>query len=274
MRNFRSQSVRTFTAPSDVTSGVPVLIGTRFVIPQHDADSGEPFSAIYEGVVELDKLGGAGLNFTAGQDVFFSTSSLACTPRANNPRIGVSPVIVAAEATTMEVVLPGFDAVAKPAVLQPLGELPFTDSDTAAADGRQVFLVQSPEGTYLAANIEAAANGSIPLTDGDIVLVKHNADPAANLGGVALYFDEDATRGARLMMDSAWDVHGYISTLGGKLIKVEHRASPGTAGVACYYDSGAASAATRLQFVSPTDASGVEETCAGRSDHAAYNTAA
>jgi hypothetical protein len=81
-------------------------------------------------------------------------------------------------------------------------------------------------------------------------------DDAAGTGGVALYFDEDAAVGSRFLANTGRDCWVVIG--GGRAIKVTHNASPGTPGVQVYFDEDAATSYGRLQFVSPTNASGSE----------------
>ena len=137
------------------------------------------------------------------------------------------------------------------------------DNDSAAAE-TQVFVVvepQAPHLAYLASANAGTATVYVQNDEADAALaVVYNANPAANLGGVALYFDEDGTTQARFRANLASGFDAKIAMSDGRLINVVADATPGTEGVAVYIDDDAADATERLMFVSPTDTTGTEAT--------------
>lgn len=70
----------TFTAPSAVTSGTPILIGSLLVVPAVTADSGATFVGRCVGVFEVTKVGsqawteGLKIYWDAGNTRFTSSS--------------------------------------------------------------------------------------------------------------------------------------------------------------------------------------------------------
>lgn len=264
MKNYRSSTPRTFTAPADgVVAGRPVWLGATVVIPQDAADEGEEFVGVVEGVVELDKHAAAeAFGFTAGDDVYWDPAELECTTVPTGYRVGKASTDVASTAATLEVVLPG---VAVRSLLD-AKVLACHDNDAAATDGRALFVCQTPTGTVFANNTEGAAHIAVTLTggDGDTVMVLHNADPAANLAGRQVYFDEDADPQDRLLFVSVHSRDAWVTTLGGRLVRVKHDAAAATKGVALYLDD----ADDHIEFVSPTNTSGSAYTSTTRLAHA------
>lgn len=74
MNNFRQESHKpvTLTAPAAVVSGEPLVIGGLFVVPQISADSGDPFTALTEGVFVLAKV--TGTAFSEGDPAYWDVA--------------------------------------------------------------------------------------------------------------------------------------------------------------------------------------------------------
>jgi len=139
------------------------------------------------------------------------------------------------------------------------------DDDSAASNGTAVFLVFAGVGL---GNFYSACAGtaSVALLDdssADWFPVLYNADPATNLGGTQVYFDEDGAQGARFLFVSPFNQDFYVATSSGKLIKIADDDSAATNGVALYVDDDAADATERFLFISPTNVDGTETTETG-----------
>jgi len=137
-----------------------------------------------------------------------------------------------------------------------------TDDDSAASNGVAVYVHVDAAHEALDRRMghmefvsPTDTDGSIELSNGVNAYTIHDDDAAATTG-VALYFDEDATAGSRLLANTGFDV--YIPTVSGELLKITANADPGTPGVQVYLDEDATNAYERLLFVSPTDASGYD----------------
>lgn len=263
MKSFRSPTPRTFTAPEGgVVADRPVWIGGTVVIPNADADEGEEFVGFTDGTFELPKHAEANnYLFATGDDVYWDPDEAECTTIETGYRVGRAFSGALSTATTVEVTLPGPGARS----LIDRKVLPCYDNDSAASDGRALMVCQAPEATILANNTEGAANISLALTggDGDRIIVRHNADPAANLGGRQVYFDEDAPAHQRLLFVSAHSVDAHVVTLGGRVLTIKHDADAATKGVALYLDD----ADDHVEFVSPTNTSGSAYTSGARHGH-------
>lgn len=139
----------------------------------------------------------------------------------------------------------------------------FTDSDDAASNGVAVYVHVDEvleDGTYMA-HLEfvgpSDADTSFELNDGGPSAQVIDDDNAAT-GGVALYIDEDASSGAKLLANTGADA--YVMASNGHFIKITANGSPSGAGVQVYIDEDASNAYEKLLFVSPTDADAIETT--------------
>lgn len=139
----------------------------------------------------------------------------------------------------------------------------FKDDDNAATAGVAVYVHVDEvleQGTALA-HLEFVsptnADGTGTLSNGGATYFIQDDDLAAT-GGVALYIDEDATLGSRLLANTGRDC--FVMVGDGEFIKITHNATPGTPGVQVYFDEDAANAYERLLFVSPTNANGAAVT--------------
>lgn len=142
-------------------------------------------------------------------------------------------------------------------------KLTLTDLDAAAATGVAVYIHidETIEQGSTSAHAEfispTTTDGTgVSATGGPTYYLQHDASAAS--GGVALYFDEDATLGSRLLANTGRDC--WLNIGGGRYVKVTHNATPATPGVQVYFDEDAATATARLLFVSPTNASGYDIT--------------
>lgn len=139
------------------------------------------------------------------------------------------------------------------------GDIEVTDLDAAAATGVAVYVHLDEvmeQGGYLG-HLEFVSptntDGSGTASSGG-ASYKLQDDDAAATGGLALYFDEDGTAGARFIANTVHPV--YIQLSNGEYLHVTHNADPGTPGVQVYFDEDGANSYERLLFVSPTDADG------------------
>lgn len=138
-----------------------------------------------------------------------------------------------------------------------------TDLDAAAATGVAVYvhidevLEQGSSLAHLEFVSPTNVDGAGQLTQGGPGYLIQDDDNAAS-GGVALYFDEDATLGSRLLANTGRDC--FVNVGQGRFIKITHNATPATPGVQVYFDEDAATTYGRLLFVSPTNASGSDTT--------------
>ena len=95
----------TLTAPSDVSSGDGVLVGTIFGIAAGAAVSGAEFEAMTEGVFEMTKATGA---ITQGAKVYWDNTNKNVTTTATaNTLIGAATVAAASGDATVPVRLNG-----------------------------------------------------------------------------------------------------------------------------------------------------------------------
>ena len=90
MKNFIQQGdVMTFTAPSTVTSGAPVLIGSLLVVPTIDADTNDLFTGVATGVVSGTKPGSQA--WTEGAKIYWDDSAKKFTTTSSaNTLVGVA----------------------------------------------------------------------------------------------------------------------------------------------------------------------------------------
>lgn len=145
----------------------------------------------------------------------------------------------------------------------PASTITLTDSDDAATDGVAVYvhvdevLEQGSALAHLEFISPTNADGTGTVSDGGATFYLQD-DDAANTGGFALYVDEDATSGSRLLANTGRDC--YVMLSNGEFIKVTANATPGTPGVQVYFDEDGEETFERLLFVSPTDVDGSEVT--------------
>jgi hypothetical protein len=140
------------------------------------------------------------------------------------------------------------------------------DSDDAATDGVAVYvhIDEKAEGAAPIAHLESvtAGDANTHFAIGNAgPLVRVLDDDAAATGGLALYFDEDATNeDERFMFVSPIAKDVFIFDTAGHAIRIKHDADAATKGVAVYCDDDADNVHERLLFVSPTNANGAYKT--------------
>lgn len=133
---------------------------------------------------------------------------------------------------------------------------------SAATNGTALFVATTlgPIGKLYSANA-GTADSTFDVSGPETARVVYDADPATNLGAVAVYFVEDGTAEGRLQHEaSTFPIDVFIPVGSGRLIKVAYSATASTDGVAVYFDDDGATAAERLLFVSPTTADGSDTT--------------
>jgi predicted RecA/RadA family phage recombinase len=109
MKNFvQPGNTITLAAPTAVTSGAGVLVGTIFGIAAHDAASGDPVETVTTGVFDVIKIGSQ--TWGVGDKVYWDNTNKRVTKVAtDNTLIGVALVVVGsgADETTGRVRLNG-----------------------------------------------------------------------------------------------------------------------------------------------------------------------
>ncbi len=136
------------------------------------------------------------------------------------------------------------------------------DDNNAATTGTALFVVVDKAGGCYLASACAGTATTVALTDtgGDIFRVHYDADPAGNLGGKQIYFDEDGTAQGRFQHVSSFNKDAHVSTLDGRILVIADSDDAATDGVAVYFDDDAADATEKIMFVSPTNTTGTD-TC-------------
>lgn len=141
-----------------------------------------------------------------------------------------------------------------------------TDDDSAASNGTAVYVAQGQGGAKLVTAAAGTADTFFLADDsGEAWRVEDSANPSGELTSYAVYFDEDATTGSRLLhAGSGYQGDFYVAGMNGRVLKVTYDADAATNGVAVYIDDNGGDPTARLLFVSPTDASGSETTSTTR----------
>lgn len=139
-----------------------------------------------------------------------------------------------------------------------------TDDDNAATTGTALYVAMAPGGGAQFASASAGTADGLFLSadSSDAWYVTYAATPANLPTSEVVYFDEDATAGARLLHAGAGGFTGdfFVESTGGRMLKVSYSATAAADGVAVYFDDDAADLSLALLFVSPTDADGAETT--------------
>ena len=133
------------------------------------------------------------------------------------------------------------------------------DSDTAASTGVATNVVPNADGVtaYLEATNAGNADEDFDDAGGGKIQVNDNDTP----GGVAVYFDEDATAvDGRLMCVSPTAGDLFVPVSSGEWVRIAHNADAATDGVLIYFDDDGATATEKMLFVSPTDTDGATST--------------
>jgi predicted RecA/RadA family phage recombinase len=109
MKNFiQPGNTVPLTAPSAVTSGAGLLVGSIFGIAAHDAASGEPVEVVTTGVFDLNKIGSQA--WIVGDRIYWDNTNKRTTKvSTDNTLIGTALAIVGsgADETTGRVRLNG-----------------------------------------------------------------------------------------------------------------------------------------------------------------------
>ena len=107
MKNYVQAGVNlTVPAPADVTSGLPVVIGSLFGVAAGDALTGGDLDLVTEGVFELAKV--SALAIAIGDKVYFdSATKLVNKTASGNTFIGVAVSDAADPSATVNVRLNG-----------------------------------------------------------------------------------------------------------------------------------------------------------------------
>lgn len=231
-----------------VTSGTPVMIGGMLMVPQADASVGVAFAGAIDGVFTLAKE--TGTAWTSNQVLYWDDDNSRCTHQRIGRAIGTAEGATASGGATGLVRL-------EPAAGLRLrdGVVNVIDDDSAASNGTAVYVVLTDGPAYLCSVTAGNATTSVNIDEDDDAILVVDSDDAATIG-VQLYFDEDADSDARLLINSPLALPVYLPTMGGRLIRIGHNATPGTPGVAVYVDDDGATASEKLLFVSPTNADG------------------
>jgi len=132
-----------------------------------------------------------------------------------------------------------------------------THNASAASTGLALYLHMDELGENDFGHLESVTAGNADATFTTIngAVVKVEDDDAAATGGVAIYFDEDAAEGSKLLAVTPTGRDAFIFDSDGRAIRIKYHATPATPGVLLYFDDDGA-ANTKLLFVSPTTANG------------------
>lgn len=133
-----------------------------------------------------------------------------------------------------------------------------THNASASSTGLALYLHMDELGENDFGHLESvtANNADSSFTTINGAVVKVEDDDAAATGGVAVYFDEDAAEGSKLLAAVPTGKDAFIFDTAGRAIRIKYAATPSSAGVLLYFDDDGA-ANTRLLYVSPTTANGV-----------------
>lgn len=138
------------------------------------------------------------------------------------------------------------------------GIVKMTHSASASSTGLALYLHLDELGESPFGHLESvtANNADSSFTTIDGAVIKVEDDDAAATGGVAIYFDEDATNpDERLLAAVPTGKDAFILASDGRAIRIKYHATPSTPGVLAYFDDDGATNA-RMLFVSPTTANG------------------
>lgn len=129
-----------------------------------------------------------------------------------------------------------------------------TITHAASPGGNPIYVKYLATGEpYLCCNMaSAAADKWVTFGTDYKVLIQHDANAA--VGGLQVYFDEDATQPGRLLAALARLKTSYVPTNNPSyMLQITYNVAPATPGVAVTYDDGADN---RLEFTSPTSTNG------------------
>ena len=132
-----------------------------------------------------------------------------------------------------------------------------THNASAASTGLALYLHMDELGENDFGHLESvtAGNADATFTTVNGAVVKVEDDDDAAVAGVAIYFDEDAAEGSKLLAVTPTGKDAFIFDSAGRAIRIKYSAAPQTPGVLVYFDDDGADQ-TKLLFVSPTTASG------------------
>ncbi len=129
----------------------------------------------------------------------------------------------------------------------------------AAPGGNPIYVKFGVDGTpYLCCNLATAAADKVVSFGAYKLVIKHDANAA--VGGLPLYFDDDATLPFRFLINNTVygkDVFAFANDPN-FLLFLKHDANAATTGVAVTYDDGADN---RLEYISPHTANATQDLC-------------
>lgn len=238
MQGYRSEgNTLTLTAPSGgVSSGDLYLAGSLFGVVVDDAAEGRLFALARAGVFALPKTTGGGTAFAVGDPVYYDEDAGTVTPTATPHPVGYAVEAAADAATEVTALLSGVP-IAPDAAFETVDFAVGLNADPAAnLAATEVFIVRGPYGDALYSALDGAADITVQDVDtGDAVPVLYDADPATNLGGIAVF----VKAGAPVFTDPD-GVDAHVRTKGGKLLLIAHDAAPGAVDLFCDDDGAAA----------------------------------
>ncbi len=130
-----------------------------------------------------------------------------------------------------------------------------TITHVAVPEGNQLYIKFFADGTpYLCANLSTSAVDKM-VAFGTTYMLQITHDANAAIGGLPIYFDEDATQPSRMLCNNTklgQDCYVASSNLAFAL-QIKHNAAAATLGVAVKYDD---VTHNRLEFTSPTSTNG------------------
>jgi predicted RecA/RadA family phage recombinase len=151
----------TLTAPSDVSSGAGLLVGSLFGVASGDAASGADVEAVTEGVFDLAKTSAQA--WSQGDKVYWDDTNKECTAvAAGNVLIGVAMADAANPTDTGRVLIGNHPEIELPTqVLTAIATLDFASIAAAASEDKTIAVTGAAVGDSVALGLPAAPAAGI-----------------------------------------------------------------------------------------------------------------
>ena len=162
MKNFiQPGGTVTLTAPSDVSSGDGLLVGSLFGVASGDAASGADVEAVTEGVFDLAKTSAQA--WSQGDKVYWDDTNKECTVvAAGNVLIGVAMVDAANPTDTGRVLIGNHPETELPTqVLTASATLDFASIAAVASEDKTIAVAGAAVGDSVALGLPAAPAAGI-----------------------------------------------------------------------------------------------------------------
>ena len=162
MKNFiQPGGTVTLTAPSDVSSGAGLLVGSLFGVASGDAASGADVEAVTEGVFDLAKTSAQA--WSQGDKVYWDDTNKECTTvAAGNVLIGVAMADAANPTDTGRVLIGNHPETELPTqVLTTTATLDFASIAAVASEDKTIAVAGAAVGDSVALGLPAAPAAGI-----------------------------------------------------------------------------------------------------------------